>query len=259
MVSSLSIAFMIFSALVSILVPVSLFIYSRKKYNISIKTVGIGILTFIIFSQILEKAMHVVVISNNLIGTTTIAFAIYGALAAGVFEEVGRFISMKFFLKGELEWKDGLAFGIGHGGIEAVLIGVVSNAQNLVLVNLINGNGFNNLLNAATTPAAKQSLETVRSSLINTAPTLFAVGGIERIFAIIIHLAGSILVLYAVKNKKVLYLFIAIFGHALIDFFPALYQIGRLGIAETEIVVALSAIALLFFVIKSKRIFEIQD
>ena len=250
---------MVFSALISILVPVSLFIYSRKKYNISIKTVGIGILTFIVFSQILEKAMHVAVISNNLINTTTIAFAIYGALAAGIFEEVGRFISMKFVLKGKLEWKDGLAFGIGHGGIEAVLIGVVPNAQNLVLANLINGNGFNKLLNTATTPAAKQSLEAVRSSLINTAPSLFAVGGIERIFAIIIHLAGSILVLYAVKNKKILYLFIAILGHALIDFFPALYQIGKFSMAGTEIIIAMSSIALLSFVIKSKRIFEPQD
>ncbi|WP_446899568.1 YhfC family glutamic-type intramembrane protease [Clostridium sp. LBM24168] len=74
-------------------------------------------------------------------------------------------------------------------------------------------------------------------------------------------MAGSILVLYAVKNKKILYLFIAILGHALIDFFPALYlyQIGKFSIAGTEIIVALSAIALLLFVIKSRRIFEPQS
>lgn len=124
--------------------------------------------------------------------------------------------------------------------------------------NLINSNGFNNLLTTAST-AAKQSLEAVRSSLINTSPSLFAVGGIEKIFAIIIHLAGSILVLYAVKNKKIFYLFIAILDHALIDFFPALYQIGKFSIAGTEIIVALSAIALLLFVIKSRRIFEPQS
>ncbi|WP_446899567.1 hypothetical protein ACSVC9_06685 [Clostridium sp. LBM24168] len=40
--------------------------------------------------------------------------------------------------------------------------------------NLINSNGFNNLLTTASTPAAKQSLEAVRSSLINTSLSLFA-------------------------------------------------------------------------------------
>lgn len=257
MVNSLSIAAMVFSLLVSILVPIFLFVYFRKKYKISFKPVVIGMATFIVFAMILEQILHAVVIGGGLIKIGTIAFAIYGALAAGVFEEVGRFISMKFLLKKNREWHDGVAFGIGHGGIEAIFIGAMSGVSNLVTAQLINSNKLSEMITASSNnPAALKSLETARDTLVNTAPALFALSGVERIFAILIHMAGSILVLYAVKNKKIIYLFAAILGHALVDFFPGLYQAGKLGVIQAEVMVGLFSIGILFFIIKSKRIFQ---
>ena len=47
---------------------------------------------------------------------------LYGGLMAGVFEETGRYVSFKWFLKKETRIQDGLSYGIGHGGIEAMLI-----------------------------------------------------------------------------------------------------------------------------------------
>lgn len=260
MVSSLSISAMEFSLLVSSLVPVFLFIYFRRKYKISFKSVGIGMLTFIIFAMILEQILHSVVMRNNLIRTGTIAFALYGALAAGVFEETGRFISMKFVLKDKRQWQDGVAFGIGHGGIESIMIGTISNLSNLAIAELINSNKFNEMLTGLSgDSAAIKSLETVRNTLINTSPALFAFSGVERIFAILIHIAGSILVLYAIKNKKIIYLFIAILGHALVDFLPGLYQAGIISVIQAEIMVCLFSIGILFFIIKSKGIFEKEN
>ncbi|ERI91489.1 hypothetical protein HMPREF1982_03133 [Clostridiales bacterium oral taxon 876 str. F0540] len=248
---------MIISAVVSVLLPVILFVYFRKKYNISMKVLGAGILTFMIFSQVLEKLMHMAVIKSNLF-PTPLAFAVYGALAAGIFEETGRFIVMKLFLKDNREWKDGIAFGIGHGGIEAILIGAMMNVQYIMISQMINNNTFNQsvLDKAGSNPSIIQSMLTLHDTLVNTAPILFSLGALERIFALIIHIGASVLILYAVKNKKLAYLFLAIFIHALIDFFPALAQAGFMGTVQVELVLAVFAVLILIFIIKSKKIFN---
>lgn len=257
MVSSSSIAFMVFSGLVALLTPILLLIYGRKKYKISMKAVGVGILTFIVFAQVLEQILHSVVIGKGLVKPGTIGLAIYGALAAGVFEEVGRYVFMKFLLKKNREWKDGFAFGIGHGGIEAILISVVASVQNIIFAIMVNNNTFGTLISAVgSNPAAKQQMEALRSTLINTSPFMFALGGIERIFAISIHIAGSITVMYAIRSKKIIYLFVAILGHALVDFLPGLYQAGMFGVIQAEIIVGIIAIGMVAFIVKSKSIFR---
>ena len=57
-------------------------------------------------------------------------FAIYGGLTAGIFEELGRFVAFFFLLKKYLDYKDGFAYGIGHGGIESILVGGILCASN---------------------------------------------------------------------------------------------------------------------------------
>src|SRR5690625_4607416 len=49
-----------------------------------------------------------------------VLFAVVIGLSAGVFEEMARFIIMRFFMK-QRNWQSGFLFGAGHGGIEAVL------------------------------------------------------------------------------------------------------------------------------------------
>ncbi|WP_454055548.1 YhfC family glutamic-type intramembrane protease [Clostridium sp. Marseille-Q7071] len=125
------------SGAMCVLLPIIVLIYFKKKEKISLKPVIIGAIVFFIFTQILERLLHMVVIGNNLI-KNPIFFSIYGALTAGIFEEVGRFIAFKTVLKNNHEWKDGIAFGIGHGGIEAIIIGVFSSVQFIIYSNLIN-------------------------------------------------------------------------------------------------------------------------
>lgn len=126
MVSPTSILFMGISAIVCFLFPVIVFLYFKRKEKINLRPVFIGIIVFLVFTQILEKLVHLFVIGNNLIHNS-ILFSIYGALAAGIFEEIGRFLAFKTILKDNHEWKDGLAYGLGHGGIEVIIIGAIAN------------------------------------------------------------------------------------------------------------------------------------
>ncbi|TMC55228.1 MAG: YhfC family intramembrane metalloprotease, partial [Chloroflexi bacterium] len=51
--------------------------------------------------------------------------AIVLGLAAGIFEEVARWVAYRYFLKTTRTWREALMFGTGHGGMEAILLGVV--------------------------------------------------------------------------------------------------------------------------------------
>ncbi|WP_291583611.1 YhfC family intramembrane metalloprotease [Clostridium sp. UBA6640] len=230
MVNSASIISAGISGAMCFLFPIIILIYFKKKEKINLKPVIIGAIVFFIFTQILERLLHMVVIGNNLI-KNPILFSIYGALAAGIFEEVGRFIAFKTVLKNNHEWKDGIAFGIGHGGIEAIIIGVVSNVQFIIYSNLIN---------------------------IQTSASNFIISFTERIFAFGIQIALTMIVLYAIKYRKNIYLFIAILIHAVIDFPAALYQMKIINLFIAESIIFLFFIISLIYLGKTKKIFTDQ-
>jgi len=236
-----------------ILFPIISVIYFKKKEQFSMKTVFIGTLGFFLFAMVLEQILHSVVISTRIIKLNTITFAIYGALAAGVFEEVGRFVMFKFFLKGNRQWKDGLGYGLGHAGIETILVGALSYLNALIMSLAVNSGTINDLLkNQAAT-----SIETVKNSLINATLIGTSMGIFERIFAFIIQIALTFIVLYAIRERKNIYLFVAILIHALIDFAPALYQIKFItNLYLIEGIVFIFAVVGFMFIIKSKSLFN---
>lgn len=236
MVSNLSMGFMMFSIIISFLLPVGLGIYFYRKQKISMKAVVIGALIFIVFSQVLEKTMHIIVLnpksaSGEYLKNHIIIYAIYGAFAAGIFEEVGRYIGFKFLLKGKTQWKDGIAYGIGHGGIESIFIVGFSLINNMVYASMINSGTFEKLLSGK---LPSGTINQLKHTLINTNSYLFALGGIERIFAITAHIAMSLIVLYGIKNRKSIYLLYAIIFHAAIDFPAVFSQEGVLSVWVVE-------------------------
>lgn len=258
MVTQLQMTGMVIQILISLIIPVGILIYLIRKKLISWKSFGIGVLIFVVFSQVLEKALHFAVIDPSgpsLKWTdSTIAFVAYGALAAGVFEEIGRYIGFKFLLKRNRQYKDGLSFGIGHGGIEAILIGVLVGVNALVIANLINTGMFEQTIGAAL-PA--DQLAMIKDQYLNTGFSLYLLGGIERIPAIFIHIALSLMVLLGVRENRFVYVLYAIGLHALVDVVPAMYQTGAIqSIWIAELVIALFGVAAIVYIIKVKRVFQ---
>lgn len=258
MVSNMSIMFLIISLIISVGLPLGLTIYFYKKYRISMKALFVGALIFIVFSQVLEKLLHYFVLIKNPQTAALLKnpwlFMLYGGLAAGIFEEVGRYVGFKFLLRGKNEWKDGISYGIGHGGIEAILVGGMVSIQYIVYSNLINSGAFEKALGSK---VPVTMLVSIKNTLVNTAPYMFGVTGLERILAITFHIALSLLVLYGIKRRKNIYLLYAIIIHAITDFPAALYQAGKLkNIFLIESGVLIVAIISLIFIIKSKDLFQ---
>src|SRR5690554_2190003 len=149
MVNTLSIGFMIFSALLIFLFPLGLAVYMYKKERISLKAILIGAAVFIL-SQILICIPLINVLGTKpwfqgLLSNIFFTALVVGGLSAGVFEEIGRYLGFRFFLNNELSWKNGIAYGIGHGGIEAVLLVGMKYINNIVTSFMINNATFNGL------------------------------------------------------------------------------------------------------------------
>lgn len=250
MVSNTVIASIIFQLVVSVLVPIIVLVYFRKKYNINWKVVGVGVLIFIGFTQILETPFHLFMRGNPAIAPfleNPYVFAIYGGLTAGIFEELGRFVAFFFLLKKYLEYKDGFAYGIGHGGIESILVGGFSALQTLIFANAINNGSF------AQMAEKLPQLNLVKDMLIEQPAYLYFLGSLERIMALVLQIAFTMLVLYAVKQKKYIFLVYAILFHAFVDFFAALYQTKTINIFVAEGITLLFAIGGFILIRKMKE------
>ncbi|TYR80494.1 YhfC family intramembrane metalloprotease [Priestia megaterium] len=146
MVNSISITMMVVSGILSLLTPVILAIYFKKRYQMKWKPLMLGVVSFVLFSQVIGNSVNLYILNIN--GTTSklldnpFLYALYGGFSASFFEEVGRFILILFLLKKYLDWKDGISYGIGHGGIEAVLVGGISAIQNVSTSLMINSGAF---------------------------------------------------------------------------------------------------------------------
>ena len=202
-ISGLAIVGVICSIVLSIGGPIALFIAGRVKLKARISSFFIGAGTFLLFAMLLEQLMHVLVIQFCGLNAQSKPwlYYVYAALAAAVFEETGRLIAMKFWMKKWLDFPNALMYGIGHGGVEAILIGGLSGISNLVSMLMINSGAMQNTLSALPAEFANQTVSQL-SALWTTPAPLFFVSGIERISAIILHIGLSLLIYRAVKAGK---------------------------------------------------------
>lgn len=129
-------------------------------------------------------------------------FAFTLAFTAGLFELAGRFVVAKLMQK-NLNFKRGLAAGLGHGGIEAMILIGVTYLNNILYIFMINNGTFDAVVQEAVTAGVDVSaLLLVKEQLIAASPALFLLAGFERILAMTGHVAMSLMVCYGVYSGK---------------------------------------------------------
>ena len=247
MVPVSSLILMAVGAVLGIAVPVCLAVWLMRKYRARLSTILIGAGTFIVFALVLESIMHQLVLkgpNGPAIMGNTLLFAVYGGLAAGVFEETGRFLSMKFLLKKEPSTAlPGIAYGIGHGGAEMLIIFGITMISNFVVSALINA-GLSGILFAKVPEDAAAQLQAQLNQLQTVGAGTLLTGLWERISALVLHLGLSMLVWVAVrKGGKWLWLFpAAVAIHAIVDAGVVMLQ-KSVGMVPLELIVSSEAVA----------------
>lgn len=218
-VSGASMGGMVVSLLLSVGLPVFLCIFIYKKTKAWVPAFFIGCGIFVGFAMILEQILHAIVLAltGSVLQDNIWLYGIYGGLAAALFEETGRWIAMKFCLKKHLTRENALMYGAGHGGIEAFLILGLSSMSNLLTAAMINGGLMEKTMTAL--EPAQQELTYHQLSVLWTTPAYqFYLAPVERISAIALQIALSILVFSAVKTGKKLHLAAAFGLHFAVDF-----------------------------------------
>ena len=247
MVPVSSLIMMAANAFLGIAVPICLAVYLVRKHHAKLSSILIGAGTFILFALVLESILHQLVLKgphgSDILGNTLL-YALYGGLAAGVFEETGRFLSMKFLMKKEpAKPLPGIAYGVGHGGAEMLIIFGITMINNLVISALINSGQADAIFAKVPEEAAGQ-LQAQLDQLQTLGAGTLLIGLWERFSALILHLGLSMLVWVAVrKGGKWLWLFpAAIVLHAIVDAGAVLLQKST-SLVPLELIVMAEAIA----------------
>lgn len=165
------------------------------------------------------------------------------AFTAGLFELAGRFVVAKVMQK-DLTFRRSLAAGLGHGGIEAILIVGLAYVNNLLYIFMINTGIFDTLY---TQPGITESiivqLDMIRTQLIGTPAPVFLLASLERILTVICHTAMSMLVCYGVAHRKSLPCTLLCLGiHTLLDLTAGISLLAGNGLSQSTIYIIIYAI-----------------
>lgn len=257
MVGTGAIVSLIFCGILSVGIPIAAMIIAKKKLSgASWLSPLIGAGTFVVFALILEQICHAFMLP--LVSGSTVAFVLYGAFAAGIFEETGRFLACRFLMKNRMDNANAVFMGIGHGGIEAVLVVGVSMLSTTITAFMVNAVGIEGLAamsgisDAETLDMLRAQIDTVVAFSFPTAIAMV----VERILAMTIHVCMSVFVMKAVSVKGKLWLYpAAILLHAGLDVFAALYQRGVItSLWVVEIILAVFAAVTVFLTTKVAKL-----
>ena len=215
-------------ALLSIGIPIAaIIIFKLKNRGAWLPSAFIGAGTFLVFALILEQLLHSVMLP--MIGDNKAAYCIYGILAAGVFEETGRFAAYKTLMKKHLTTENAVFMGIGHGGFEAAaLLGVsmMSYFFTAIVVNMTGGiEEFAAM--SAQTQEAEAALRVQLGAIGQIGLGNVALSVFERVIAMVFHVCMSVWVYKAVSEKGKFWIYpAAVLTHAVLDLFAVVYQVG---------------------------------
>ena len=224
------------------------FLYWRRKHQeqTSLRYLIAGAAGFMVSARVLELGVHYFCIladtpASRFINGNTAAFVLYGTMTAGVFEECGRHIVLKYIMKKNRTPENAVLYGIGHGGIEVLAVLLPAIMSYLVIAITFSKGTTEEALAALkiTEETAAAALPTVQAAAVFDYG-MMAMNVIERVFAMLLHIGLTVIVFYSVVNSKKCFLPLAVLLHMLMDTFPALYQKGVVPLWSVEVWAALS-------------------
>lgn len=180
-----------FNVIVCFGIPLGAIAYYLVRDRRRAAAFGLGALSFFVSQVVLRSAML-----NALNGTVGFAvfsathpllYILFLALTAAIFEETARLLFLRPQRKSPFDLGIAVAFGLGHGGLEAIIIG----------------------LNSAALLIAPLHLIPMDASI--------AMAGAERVSTIMIHVALSVLVYAAIMRRNAWPFITALALHAAVD------------------------------------------
>jgi uncharacterized membrane protein YhfC len=207
------------NGLLMVLLPIGLGFLIWRRYQTSWRLWWIGVGTMALaqvghipFLYLLTYLFHVGVLPKPPEAWALVFNAVLLGLSAGVWEETFRYFAYRWWAKDARSYDKALKMGAGHGGIEAILLGVYVLYVLLQMVALRNMD-----LAQAFSPERATVLQQQLQVYWSVPWYLTLAGALERFSALIFHLTASVLVLQVFRRQQMRWLWLAIFWHAALD------------------------------------------
>ncbi len=232
---------LIIDVLVSLSIPIGLYVVLRRRFGCNRSPFFLGAATFFLFAMVLEQLVHLVVLKSAVgavIQQNIWLFALYGGAMAGIFEEGGRLIVFSTVPKKRRDHDhDALMFGAGHGGMEVILIFTITMVMNLYYALMIRSGRADALL-ASMGEGQRATTALIFASLSTTAAPFYLLGLVERFSAVLLHLSFSVLVWFALKGKFSLF-YLAVLLHFAVDAITIVLSRSGISLLLLEVLVIL--------------------
>ena len=218
-------------AMLTVIIPIAIALIWKFWKHEKFTTILVGAATFVLFALILEKTIQNALVfpttmglpdhaASQFINARPILWALVLGLFPGVFEETGRLVAFKTILRNRRNRETSISYGIGHGGIEVILVLGINYIVYIVYAVMINTGTFQGIIDQVAEQAPFQE-EAIRALADQLAVFSFAdigTGMFERVFAFLFHVGASILVFYAARDKGRFWLYpLAILLHTALD------------------------------------------
>ncbi|MBE3560794.1 MAG: YhfC family intramembrane metalloprotease [Ktedonobacteraceae bacterium] len=225
------------AAVFCIVYPFVLAIIAGRRLQVSWRYFGWGALIFFVF-QMITRVPLVLVLQNALAKqlaaspTLRLTWLVILAVTAGLFEEFGRYVAYRWLMRHEEKtWSKAVMYGIGHGGLESILL--VGGLRVLTLLNIV----VLTTMNLNTLPPAQHEAVVQQFAAINAQPGWFPLlGAWERLWLLPVQIGLSVIVVQVFRRGNIGWLWLAILAHAVVDFTTVeVGQVLRPGISTSLI------------------------
>lgn len=247
--TSLAVSFLI-SMVCTLLLPIVLVVVLLAMRKISAVPLIAGALSFFISQIVLRIPLLQLCATQqwflSFAMNTLLYSVVVGGLSAGLFEETARLVGASL-LKNNRRYQDMIAFGLGHGLCEVVLLVGLGQINNILAFSMIVSSDF-----ASALGMQQEVLQQLTAQLASIDPAMVYLGIVERISAVVFHLFATSLVFVAVKKKNNLFYLAAILAHTVFNTLAAVL-LTTAGMWIMEGVLLLLAVPMAWFVYRQKK------
>jgi len=197
--------------LVMIGVPIALAVTLARRAHASWATLGAGVVSFL-GSQVVHLPLNWGLASAGVLGAArpAVMSAIVLGLTSGLCEESARWLTLRFWRRGDRDAPSALMFGTGHGGVESVFVGLIAAATLASMFAMRDVDP-----RTIGVPAEQAGLVGQQVAAFWALPWWSPLlGAAERLMAITFHLSASSLVVLALVRRQPAWVALAVLWHA---------------------------------------------
>jgi uncharacterized membrane protein YhfC len=214
-----SLVFHLSNGVLMIAIPLSLAFILMRRWKLGWRILLVGAATFILsqvghipFNALMTRLLSKTALANLSVQEALIFNAIFLGLSAGFFEEFFRYGMFSWWLKDAHTWRKGILAGVGHGGVEAIILGGLAFFSMFQLIAFRNMD-LSTIYSGTTLEAVQNQVQAYWSMPWYDS----MLGAVERIFTVVVQISLAVIVVQCFIRKQKRWLWLAIGYHALIN------------------------------------------